>query len=96
MAELLVQCSVAPGVFSTEFLISIKRADGSLSFTYLDSNLVQVKRTPARGEKEEGKVAVDLLAVKGENATIRLRGTDGMFESAGLIVRKSSLLRGKA
>ncbi len=75
MAVRWLQCTVAPGIFDTEFMVGIEvPGKGEITAIFVDKGLVRVEGTPARGRpvpgfvrvhaREDGSEAVCMLPVQ--------------------------------
>lgn len=71
MPDLLVECTVEPGMFKTEYLVSVPP---NARF-YVDRADVRVLRPPASAESLGGKVKAYLVEYQGNQAVIEITGT---------------------
>lgn len=71
MPNILVECKVLPGIFKTEYLISVQ-PDARF---YVDRTDVRVTEQPRGNEAVSGKVLAYLVEYRQETAVIEMTGT---------------------
>ncbi len=72
MSARWLRCKVRPGMFSTEFLVTIEvPGKGELTSFFVDTQLVQIDEEPARTRPVEGRVRV-YARDEGDDAIVML------------------------
>jgi hypothetical protein len=66
---LYVNCTVAPGIFESEFFVTVR--DSSY---YVDRVNVQVNQSPLNGDEVEGRVIAYLVDETSDQALVELPG----------------------
>ena len=74
MPNLLVQCKVGPGLFKTEYLVSVPPDAPGARF-YVDRADVRVHKAPVEGESVHGYVLAYWIEDRNDEAIIEMTGT---------------------
>jgi|GEM_PF-2880006 len=70
--ELMINCKVSAGMFSSERGVTIEIPDGRKFSALVDKSLVSVKEDPQPGQEIWGKVKVYIVEKKGDSVIIDL------------------------